>query len=340
MEPTGDRGSLVARIGPNEPGGIVLSAHSDVVPVDGQEWTVPPWELTAKGGRLYGRGTADMKGFIACCLELLPRIASEALKRPVILAISHDEEIGCKGAPLMIAHIKNNVPRPASVIVGEPTAMRVVDAHKGIAVFETNVHGSAAHSSQTHIAASANLAAAQLVAYLGGIAGDQREQRTARSAFDPPYTTLNVGELHGGHAFNIVAEQCKFTWDVRAVSADDPQAIVHALQRYAEQAVLPWMRTMAPQSRVETRELVHAPPLSALGDVTAKRLALTITGDESSIAVSFATEAGLFQQAGFSAAVCGPGSIDQAHRADEFVELSQLQACSRFLAGLVDELRT
>ena len=262
----------------------------------------------------------------------------KALKRPVILAISHDEEIGCKGAPLLVAHMKRAVPHPASVIVGEPTSMRVVDAHKGIAIYETQVHGSAAHSSQTHIAASATLAAAQLVAYLGDIAREHREQGTPLSAFDPPYTTLNVGQLSGGHAVNIVAEQCQFVWDVRAVSIDDPQAIVHALNHYAEQRVLPWMRALAPQSRIDTSELVRAPPLSVRGDPAAKLLALAITGNESSIAVSFATEAGLFQQAGFSVAVCGPGSIDQAHRADEFVEISQVQACSHFLAGVVNEL--
>ena len=262
----------------------------------------------------------------------------KALKRPVILAISHDEEIGCKGAPLLVAHMKRAVPHPASVIVGEPTSMRVVDAHKGIAIYETQVHGSAAHSSQTHIAASATLAAAQLVAYLGDIASEHREQGTPLSAFDPPYTTLNVGQLSGGHAVNIVAEQCQFVWDVRAVSIDDPQAIVHALNHYAEQRVLPWMRALAPQSRIDTSELVRAPPLSVRGDPAAKLLALAITGNESSIAVSFATEAGLFQQAGFSVAVCGPGSIDQAHRADEFVEISQVQACSHFLAGVVNEL--
>ncbi|MGD9599277.1 MAG: acetylornithine deacetylase [Steroidobacteraceae bacterium] len=338
LEPCGERGGLVALIGPSVPGGILLSAHSDVVSVEGQTWTVPPWQLTSQAGRLYGRGTADMKGFIACCLDLLPRIDVRRLERPLILAITHDEEIGCRGAPMLVRHITAQLPRPSAVIVGEPTSMRVVHGHKGVAVYETRVRGRAAHSSLTHTAASATLAAGQLVVRLGEIAARLRDASRRDDAFLPPYTTVNVGIVRGGEASNIVAAECTLRWDVRPIPGDDPRAVLDELRTYGDDIVLPAMRVTTPEARIATQEFASAPPLAPRGDLAARDLAMRIAGESEASVVSFTTEAGLFQEAGMSAAVCGPGSIDQAHKPDEYVELSQLQACSRFLHGLIESL--
>ena len=337
LEPGGDRGSLAAVVGPPVPGGVVLSAHSDVVAVEGQQWSVPPWELTAEGGRLFGRGTADMKGFIACCLELLPRVARK-LKRPLILAISHDEEIGCKGAPLLVRHIAAQVPRPAAVIVGEPTAMQVVAGHKGVAVFETRVRGSAAHSSLPHTAASAIGAAARLVTYIEGMAERKRARPQGISGFTPPYTTMNVGLIRGGEASNIVAAECTFRWDVRALPGEDAAAVAQELQHYANRDLLPKMRSITPDADVVTAVFASAPPLSPDGDPAARDIAMRVGERREAGLVSFTTEAGLFQEAGMSAVVCGPGSIEQAHKPDEYIERSQLEACSRALYRLAAEL--
>ena len=337
-EPGGERGGLVAVIGPSVPGGIVLSAHADVVSVDGQHWTVPPWQLTVRDDRLYGRGTADMKGFIACCLELLPDLDLARLSRPLILAISHDEEIGCVGAPLLVKHIAQHVPRPAAVIVGEPTSMRVVHGHKGVAVYETSVRGRAAHSSLTHTAASATLAGGQLVVRLGEIAARLRDGGRRDEAFVPPYTTVNVGIVRGGEASNIVAAACMLRWDVRPIPGDDPGAILAELQEYCDATVLPAMRRTTAEAEIKTEVFASAPPLSPAMDPAAHDLVLSLLKEDAASIVSFTTEAGLFQQAGMSAIVCGPGSIEQAHKPDEFVERAQLEACSRLLRSLVDDL--
>lgn len=338
MEPCGERGGLVALIGPPKPGGIVLSAHSDVVAVDGQAWTLPPWELTASSGRLYGRGTADMKGFIACCLDLLPGIDPTRLERPLILAISHDEEIGCRGAPLLVRHMVEHLPRPSAVIVGEPTSMGIVAGHKGVAVHETRVHGRAAHSSLPHTGASATHAAAHLIVRLEQIAAKRRDGPLQAREFSPSYTTVNVGTVRGGEASNIVAAECVLRWDVRAIPGDDAGSIVDELHEYSDRVVLPELRLTAPDAAIDTQAFASAPPLAPDGDPAARELAMRIAGVSRSSVVSFTTEAGLFQQAGMSAIVCGPGSIDQAHKPDEFVETSQLEACSRFLSQVIEEL--
>lgn len=337
MEPDGTRGSLVAVVGPARPGGIVLSAHSDVVSVDGQTWTMPPWKVTAERDRLYGRGTADMKGFIACCLDAAARIDVARLERPLILAISHDEEIGCKGAPLLIRHITANLPQPRAVIVGEPTAMKVVHGHKGVAVYETRVYGAAGHSSMPQIASSATHASARLIAHIDDIM-EHRSRRSDAGGFDPPYTTLNVGIVRGGEASNIVAAECMFRWDVRPVPGEDARSILQEVDHYAATHVLPGMLLRAPNAAIETRMFASAPALSPRGDPAAREIALRASKTSDTRVVSFATEAGLFQAAGMSAVVCGPGSIEQAHKPDEFVEMTQLQACSVFIRHLVGEL--
>lgn len=338
MEPSGERGGLVALIGPLKPGGIVLSAHSDVVAVEGQPWSVPPWQLTSDCGRLYGRGTADMKGFIACCLELLSHINTGSLKRPLILAISHDEEIGCRGAPMLVRHIVEHLPAPSAVIVGEPTSMRIVDGHKGVAVYETQVRGRAAHSSLPDTGSSANLAAAQLIVRLEEIAAKRRDGPLQASEFSPSYTTVNVGIVRGGEASNIVSAECVLRWDVRAIPGDNAQSILDEFHEYSDGVVVPLMRLIAPEAAIITQAFASAPPLAPHGDPTARDLAMRIAGESASSAVSFTTEAGLFQEAGMSAIVCGPGSIEQAHKPDEFVEISQLHACSRFLFRVIEQL--
>lgn len=337
LEPCGDRGSLVALVGPPEPGGIVLSGHSDVVSVEGQEWTVPPWRMTSLGSRYFGRGTADMKGFIACCLEQIPLFRAAPLKRPVILAISRDEEAGCKGAPALVQHILQSLPRPAAVFVGEPTNMRVVSGHKGVAVYETTVRGQAGHSSQPELASSAIQAAARLITHIEGLADGLRGGRRC-DGFTPPYTTTNVGIVRGGEASNIVAAECRFRWDVRPVPGHSGEAVLDLLHEFADREILPEMKSIADDAEVTSKVVASAPPLAPDGDQTAKSLALDIGKLGDGGMVSFTTEAGIFQRAGISAVVCGPGSIEQAHKPDEFIEYAQLEACGCFIRRLVDSL--
>lgn len=339
----GRKANLYASIGPAEPGGVILSGHTDVVPVDGQPWSADPFTLTERDGRLYGRGTADMKGFIAIALALVPEM--KELRRPVHLALSYDEEVGCQGAPRMIRELAGLVPRPAAVIVGEPTGMQVATAHKGIAIYRTEVTGREAHSSQTHRGVSAISAAARLITRLDEIARERRAAAEAEAGqgrgrgFEPPYTTVQVGMVKGGTAVNIIPRHCELTWDVRTIPGDDAGAIAEALERYAEEAVLPEMRAIAAEVGIATKMILGAPALREEPESAAVRLALSLTGDAATGRVPFATEAGLFQEAGIPAVVCGPGSIDVAHQPDEYITLEQMAAGEGFLRRLLERLR-
>ncbi|MEO0419125.1 MAG: acetylornithine deacetylase [Pseudomonadota bacterium] len=333
----GSKANLYFTVGPMVEGGVVLSGHTDVVPVDGQPWDTDPWQVVEKDNKLYGRGTADMKSFSAIGLSLLPDMLAAGLKRPIHFALSYDEEVGLLGAPAMIEEIRDLVPAPAAVIVGEPTDMQVVDGQKGIAVFRTEITGHEAHSSQPHRGASAIMAAGRLMAKIHEMVERRRRSADENSPFMPPYTTMSVGVIEGGTAANILARRCGFTWDVRTVPGDN---VADILAEYNEEAarVEADMRAIAPKCEITTETLADGPPLMPEPNNPAAELAHALTGANGRQSVSYAAEAGQFQQAGFSTVICGPGSIDQAHQPNEFIKLSQVAEGTRFMRGLIRHL--
>jgi acetylornithine deacetylase len=329
------KANLFATLGPEAAGGVVLSGHTDVVPVEGQPWTGDPFSAAERDGRLYGRGTADMKSFLAAALALVPEALAAGLAVPLHLAFSYDEEVGCLGVGGLIADVKANLPQPRIVIIGEPTDMKLVNANKGIAGFKTSITGKEAHSSQPQRAANAIVAAAELIGFLARLAEEKRETGPKDGRFEPPYTTLNVGIVTGGNALNIVPRHACFAWEFRLVPGDDGEEIVARFRRFAEQEVLPRLRQAAPEAAIVTEALARVPPLTPEPDSPAEALIRLLTGANRAETVCFATEGGLFQDAGFSTVICGPGSIDQAHQPDEFIELAQIDACEAFLRKLI-----
>jgi acetylornithine deacetylase len=330
------KANLFATIGPMVAGGVVLSGHTDVVPVVGQPWDSDPFSVTEKNGRLYGRGTADMKSFFAIALALVPEMLERGLERPIHLALSYDEEIGCLGAPAMIARIAAELPAPRAVLVGEPTDMRVVTAHKSINSFQTVVTGHEAHSSQTHRGVSAVMTAARLITFLEDMARENAGGPASRTPFEPPYSTIHVGTVGGGTATNIISRECRFSWDMRCIPEDDPQHFVDRFHRYCSDEILPPMQAVAPAVTIVTTPACSVPALRPEADGAAESLARLLTGYNASDAVAYGAEAGQFQQAGFSTVLCGPGSIDQAHQPNEYIEKSQVQACVDFMRRLID----
>jgi acetylornithine deacetylase len=329
---TGQKANLFASIGPPVEGGIVWSGHSDVVPVDGQAWQSDPFELVERESKLYARGACDMKGFIAAALSRVPALTAAKLARPVHLMFSYDEEIGCLGAPRMIAAAGDKIPKPHAVIVGEPTSMLVANEHKGICTALTQVTGIEAHSSLTHQGMSAVMLAAELVGHLSGVAQKLAESApTARAKrFTPPYTTLSVNTMHGGTATNILAAACEFTWDVRALPGQSATAIMETFAELASRRISE-LEAGGKRCTIQTKVLADVPALEAHAG-TAEALAHAVSQVvRDAITVPFATEGGQFQRAGWSTVVCGPGSIEQAHKPDEFIERSELQACEAFL---------
>jgi acetylornithine deacetylase len=328
--------NLWATIGPEIAGGIVLSGHTDVVPVDGQAWTSDPFAAVERSGRIYGRGSADMKGFLAACLALVPEFLRKPLKRPIHLAFSCDEEVGCTGVrPLIDRIASGDLPRPAAAIIGEPTLMKVVNGHKSNLSFVTEVEGYEAHSSLSHQGVNAIMIAGQLVSEIAAIAREMRERGDPTGRFDPPYTTVHVGTIAGGTARNIVPRCCTFRWETRIIPGQDPDEIPERLDRLAA-SLLPAMQAVSPDAGIVTRLQNTVPPLMPVPGSPAEALALQLTGGNDTGAVSYGTEAGLFQVAGIPAVICGPGSIEQAHKPDEFVAVSELERCEGFLRRLAD----
>ncbi len=334
----GSKANLIAVIGPAVAGGVVLSGHTDVVPTDGQDWESDPFALTARGGKLFGRGTCDMKAFSAAALSLVPRYVRMGLKRPVILALSYDEEIGCLGAHSLVDRLVADFPKPMAVVVGEPTNMTVVNAHKGIRAFRTTVTGHEAHSSNTHKGVSAVMAAAELLVALKGIGDMMRERGDPSGRFDPPFTSVQSSVISGGTALNILAKTCAFSWEYRPLPGSDEEEVRRLFDAFAENELLPRMRAVSPDTHIETRASAVVSAFRPEADSPAEALALSLTGRNACDAVSYGTEAGIFQRAGLSTVVCGPGDIAQAHQANEFVTEAQLQACTAFLARLGERL--
>ena len=329
-----DKANLLARIGPEAPGGLVLSGHTDVVPVDGQAWSSDPFTLRVTEGRAYGRGTADMKGFIACALALAPWFASLNLMRPIWLALSCDEEVGCTGVRPMLEWMQENVPPVAAVFVGEPTGMEVVSAHKGITVLRTTVHGLEAHASCTHLGVNAIHHAARLMTEIAHIAWEEQQHGMRGKGFQPPYRTLSIGTVRGGIAKNIIPRACVFEWEIRSLPGQGCADVLERLERLARDELVPVMRQVAPDAGITTEVLADVPGLPEQPDSPAVQLALQFAGRNATARAAYATEAGLFAQAGMPAVVCGPGHIEQAHKPDEFVEIAQLEKCEAFLRRL------
>lgn len=334
----GSKTNLIAVIGPAVAGGVVLSGHTDVVPTDGQDWETDPFALTAREGKLFGRGTCDMKAFSAAALSLVPRYVRMGLKRPVILALSYDEEIGCLGAHSLVDRLVADFPKPTAVVVGEPTNMTVVNAHKGIRAFRTKVTGHEAHSSNTHKGVSAVMAAAELLVALKGIGDMMRERGDPSGRFNPPFTSVQSSVISGGTALNILAKTCAFSWEYRPLPGSDEEEVRRLFDAFAENDLLPRMRAVSPDTNIETRASAVVSAFRPEMDSPAEALALALTGRNACDAVSYGTEAGIFQRAGLSTVVCGPGDIAQAHQANEFVTEAQLQACTAFLARLGERL--
>ncbi|MCY1645919.1 acetylornithine deacetylase [Caulobacter sp. SL161] len=336
----GTKSNLMAMIGPAVEGGVVLSGHTDVVPVDGQPWSTDPWTLTERDGRLYGRGTCDMKGFLALALAAAPDLAKADLRKPVHLAFSYDEEVGCLGAPDMIAVIAREVPRPALVVVGEPTDMVAVRAHKGIASFKVTVTGREAHSSLTHLGVSANMMAIKLMAMLVGLSEKLEREADPNSPFTPKGATLTIGQVNGGTAVNILARECVFIFDLRTPAGMDPVAILSDFFAMAS-ALDAEIKAKAPEGGVKVERRSLTPAFAPEEDGVAEAFARKLAGDNGPArVVPYAAEAGQFQGAGFSTVICGPGSIDQAHQPNEYVEISQMQRGAAFMRRLIEDLST
>ncbi|WP_411031875.1 acetylornithine deacetylase [Spongiimicrobium sp. 3-5] len=332
----GDKMSIHCRIGPNADGGIILSGHTDVVPTEGQPWTKPDFEITRSNGRLYSRGTTDMKGFLACCLTMVPHLKKIPLSKPVYLAFSYDEEVGCLAGPTLIKHIKETYEeKPRFAIIGEPTSMKTIIAEKGVAFFKTQVYGQAAHSSQVRRSVSAIEEATYLTQWLlnkmdGFIAEGNIDNR-----FDPSYTTIHIGKIKGGTAVNIVADYCEFYWDVRNIPSDSIEKIERSFQEFCLERIREKKKSFPAFNIITTAEFPIVPGLDTPKTDEVVKLVNSFTGKESFETVAFASEAGQFSKEGFSAVLCGPGSMEQGHKADEYIEITEMNKCLHFLDELV-----
>lgn len=329
------KASLFATIGPEDQGGIILSGHTDVVPVDGQQWTVPAFALTEQDGKLYGRGTADMKGFIACVLAAVPDLKQSSLRWPVHLAFSYDEEVGCLGVRPMLANLAQRDLAFKMCLIGEPTQLKPVLGHKGKLAMRCQVKGAACHSAYAPYGVNAIEYAAQLIGKLGEIAAEQAQPQYHDSRFDPPFSTIQTGLIQGGRALNIVPEECEFDFEVRALPDFDAKTVAHTLQTYAEQELLPKMRAVQADTHIVLEELSAYPGLVTAKDSEVAALIASLCESDEFGTVAFGTEGGLFHQAGIPTVVCGPGSMDQGHKPDEFVSIEQLARCDQMLQRLI-----
>ena len=333
----GTKASIYAHIGPEVDGGIILSGHTDVVPVDGQAWDTDPFVVTEKDGKLYGRGTCDMKGFDALALSLVPLAVAGRLKKPLQICLSRDEEIGCTGAPPMIKHMIGRIPKAAIAIIGEPTEMRSVTGHKGGLGFDTHLRGFEIHSSLMDQGVSAIMEGARLIEWANRVNAENKASADPSSLFNPPYTTAHVGMIEGGTAHNITAKDCRFVMSFRCVPGETTEQWG---DRYIQEVakVQADMQTVQPSSFIEVLPRWDVPGLKPEVDGAAEALSRRFTGDNGTHVVSFGTEAGQFQEGGYSAVVCGPGNIEQAHQANEFITLEQFAAGEDFMHRLLDHL--
>lgn len=326
------KANLYARLGPEGDGGVMLSGHTDVVPVDGQDWHVAPFQLTELDGKCYGRGSADMKGFLACVLASIPKFQNTTLNMPLHLAFSYDEEVGCLGVRSLIQHIKASPEKPALCIIGEPTSMNPVYGHKGKVAMRCHVHGHACHSAYAPQGVNAIEYSAKLINKLSELAEPIKQQQDAR--FDPPYSTLQTGVISGGSALNIVPEHCQFDIEMRYLPDTDAGDTFDALKSYAEQTLKPQMCSVSKSADIQFEPLAAYPPLLTEPQSEFATWLADWCSSQHFGTVAFGTEGGLFDEAGIATLVCGPGSMEQGHKADEFVTVEQLERCCSMLDNL------
>jgi len=332
----GTKANLFATIGPEAEGGIVLSGHTDVVPVDGQPWETDPWTLTEKAdGNLYARGTCDMKGFIAAALSHVPAFQKAQLKVPMHFAFSYDEEIGCLGAHSLAERLVGSVPRPRAVIVGEPTMMGVVNAQNAGGGIVATFTGFEAHSSMTHLGVSAIHFAGDFIHWLNELQVELAQRKRADLDTVPGHTTINVGIITGGTAGNILARECTLNWGYRTLPGDDPWEVQRRAEAYIAELLLPKMKAKHPAADITLKRRSFVPGLLPQENEEAAKLALEWTGGNRTYAVPYGTEAGIFRGHGIPTVICGPGDISQAHQPNEFVAKSQMDACDAFLGKLI-----
>ncbi|WP_412552162.1 acetylornithine deacetylase [Shimia sp. MIT1388] len=335
---THKKANLFATLGPEVDGGIVLSGHSDVVPVTDQDWTSDPFVMEERDGRLYGRGTCDMKGFIAATVAMAPHFAQRVTDTPVHFAFTYDEETGCIGAGHLVEALKERNIKPRLAIIGEPTSMRIIEGHKGCHEYSTRFQGLEGHGSAPDLGVNAVEYAARYVSRLLELKAKLTTMAPETSRFEPPWTTVNVGAIHGGSVHNVIAPKAQVDWEMRPVQASDATFVKEALKAYCEDELLPAMRKVYPDAQIDTEVVGEVAGLIPEDDNEARKLLMELTGANGADLVPFGTEAGLFQSMGMDVVVCGPGSIEQAHKADEFIALDQLADCLKLLEKLGDTL--
>lgn len=332
----GDKANLFATCGPVVEGGVILSGHSDVVPVEGQDWSSDPWIVREAEGKYFGRGTCDMKGFLALALAWVPEFVKGG--RPVHLAISYDEEVGCQGAPAMIERMAATIPAPRLAVIGEPSSMKIITGHKGICAFEVNIRGHEAHSSLVDHGISANMVAVRLMSELADIAAELEASADPNNGFDPPQATLTIGEMQGGTAVNILAGHARFIFDLRCPPDVDPDAAIEPFRELCRK-VDAELKAKFPGTGVELQQLASAPAMTQVGSDGAVAFVRKLTGENTAPSrVAYGAEGGQFQRAGFPTLICGPGSIEQAHQPDEWIAISQFEEGARFMERLAREL--
>ena len=333
------KANLYARLGPAGDGGVMLSGHSDVVPVEGQNWSVPPFTLTERDGKLYGRGTADMKGYIACMLAAVPHFLAQPLKQPLHLAISYDEEVGCLGVRTLLEALSQRPEKPSICLIGEPTELQPVLGHKGKLGVRCEVKGAACHSAYAPQGVNAIEYAAQLVHQLTAIG--ERLAQTAQhdTRFDPPFTTVQTGIIRGGTVLNIVPAECVFDFEVRTLPQHDAQAVAAEIDTFAQSELVPRMQAVAVDSAIRFYPISGYPGLLTDAQSDAARLIAYLTQSSDFSTVAFGTEGGLFHQAGIPSVICGPGSMAQGHKPDEFISIAQLDACDAMMQRLAAWMR-
>jgi acetylornithine deacetylase len=334
----GNKANLYATLGPQDRPGIALSGHTDVVPVDGQDWTSDPWTVVRRDGRLHGRGTCDMKGFLGIVLAMVPEFLRRGLHTPIHLAFSYDEEIGCVGVRRLLDLLQDMPVKPRACIIGEPTEMKVTVGHKGKKSVRCHVRGLEAHSSLAPRAVNAVEMAAEVVVKLRAMATRCAAEGPFDSDYDVPHTTVHTGVIQGGTALNIVPKDCHFDFEFRYLPGQDVEAMFEEVRRFAEEKLQPGMQKIAAETGFSWKEISAFPGLATPVDSEIVELAKALSGGNSTIKVAFGTEGGLFHEAGIPAIVCGPGSIDQAHKPDEFVTLEQLAMCEAFMRRLMDRV--
>ncbi|KUJ81317.1 acetylornithine deacetylase [Ruegeria profundi] len=335
---TGTKANLFATLGPKRDGGIVLSGHSDVVPVTDQDWSSDPFEMEERDGKWYGRGTCDMKGFIAAAVAMAPHYAQLDLQRPVHFAFTYDEEVGCFGARALADTLREKDINPAVAIIGEPTSMRIIEGHKGCYEYTTHFIGLEGHGSGPDRGVNAVEYAVRYVSRLLELKMDLQQRAPANSRFEPPWTTINTGALVGGVAHNVIPGKARVEWEMRPVQKSDADYVKDELHKFCANTLIPAMQAVHPDAAIETEVIGEVDGLEPMDDNKARDLVMELTGANGTDVAPFGTEAGIFQDLGMSVVVCGPGSIEQAHKPDEYVSEDQMAQCLDMLGRLSAKL--